>query len=151
MQLKERLISVFLLVVCAVWLIYSRNISGATMPGTPGPKFFPFVVVGILAFLTILNEVLNIRAVREKQTSRKDAATDRRKVLFSFVLIFLYVVGIDLFGFYPATSALVFCALKGLIRIAGWLKPLAATVLITGSVFVIFTLIFQLSLPRGVF
>jgi hypothetical protein len=54
-------------------------------------------------------------------------------------------------GFYPATIGVVFGALKGVIRITGWLKPLAATAIIAGSVYVVFNIIFQLSLPRGIF
>jgi hypothetical protein len=166
LKFNERAISVLLLAVCALWLMYSPNISDATMPGVPGPKVFPFIIVGLLAALTILKEILtfrgpsrrkkpkNLAAARKvpaEAASRNEEAPDRKKVIFSFILVFLFVVGIDTIGFYPATLITVFVALKFILGISQWPRVLIGTAAITVSVFIIFTLIFQLPLPRGIF
>jgi hypothetical protein len=165
---REHIVSVFLLGICLLWLIYSRNISGATMPGTPGPKFFPFIIVALLAFLTILKEIFDWRQTvgPENKTSgteprsqafEKDGEPNNavnkgelRRVFLSFLLMFLYVVGIETIGFYVVTILAVFITLKGIIGIPGWLKVSMATLIITGAVFLIFWVLFKVPLPQGI-
>jgi hypothetical protein len=173
---SEHIVSVCLLGICALWLIYSRNISGATMPGTPGPKFFPFIIVALLAFLTILKEILDWRRMSDPEnknagtaatevpgtglqsqaTKKDDEPNDAdtkgelRRVVLSFVLIFLYVVGIEVIGFYVATILAVCISLKGIIGIPGWLKVSMVTLIITGAVFLIFWVLFKVPLPQGI-
>jgi hypothetical protein len=165
MKFGERSVSVLSLTLCAVWLLYSRKIATISISGAPGPNFFPFIIVGVLACLTILKEALSFRElVREKKAGspvrdkkaavegspRDEEIPDRKKTVFSFILIFLFVAGIDTLGFYPSTVITVFAALKFIMRIT--IRPaLISTAVITGSVFVIFTLFFQLPLPRGIF
>jgi hypothetical protein len=165
LKLQEHSVAVMTLVICGIWLLYSAKIQDATMPGAPGPKFFPYIIVSLLAFLTILNEILVWRRLSHGAAVKKtypgdgekppvknsaEETADRKKSFFSFVLIFFYIAAIDIFGFYPAALTAVFLGLKGIMRIS-WLKSLSGAAIITGSVFVVFTLGFQLPLPRGIF
>lgn len=158
-KVHEHFASVLLLIVCALWLGYSGRISDVTMPGTPGPKFFPFIIVGLLAFLTILNEVLSFsHSFREKKqntyvvtgTVRPGEVTEQKKTVLSFIFIFLYILGIDFIGFYISTLLSVFLILRGIIEIQKWTKVLITTVIITGSIYIVFSVIFRLPLPRGI-
>ena len=152
--------SAFLLFVCVVFLIQSRNISTLSLPGTPGPRVFPFVIIGLLAFCVILHEGLAIRRlILGKKSDNNDASTEKpknqekqdlKKVLLSFVVIFLYVLGIDYLGFYPSTALVVFIVLKFIFESRSWLRTLISTALISGSIYVIFALLFSVRLPRGV-
>ena len=169
---KEHLVSIFILIICAMWLIYSPKVSDSTLPGAPGPKFFPFIIVGLLIFLTLLYEILTFYQKKKKKPVNEGppevsqggqqpekAQPDkvqtpevpRIKIIISFVLVFLYIVGIDLIGFYPATVIILFVALKGLIGLPGWIKSLTATAIISASIFIIFSVFFKLPLPHGVF
>jgi hypothetical protein len=169
MKFKERSISVLVLLLCGLWYLYSGRISDSTMPGAPGPRFFPYVIIGTLVFLTLLYEVLRSRgpavpapavievpaavtgdgAEGEGCIDPDDLVPDRKYVVFSFLLIFLYVLGIDYLGFYPATVPAVFIVLKAVLRMKSWTMAIAGTAAIAGSVFVIFTVLLQLPLPRG--
>ena len=51
---SERSISVLLLVLCGFWLVLTFQVPDSTMPGAPGPRFFPLCVLGILAGLSLL-------------------------------------------------------------------------------------------------
>ncbi|MDR1932938.1 MAG: tripartite tricarboxylate transporter TctB family protein [Spirochaetales bacterium] len=173
MKIKNHSVAILALIVCGVWLLYSAKISDSTMPGAPGPKFFPYIIISLLAFLTILNEILSWRRLLQKKKMKTagsvrggvseqedcahspvqsfgEEAADRKKTFLSFVLIFFYIAGIDVIGFYPAAVLALFLALKGIMRI-NWLKSLSGTAIISGSVFIIFSLVFQLPLPRGIF
>ena len=70
-------------------------------------------------------------------------------MVFSFALIFLYVIGIDVVGFYGATFVAVFLSLRVAMQIRNWLHATASALVITGSVYAVFTLLFQLPLPHG--
>lgn len=160
-KINERFVFIFLLLVCAMWIGYSGRIPNVTLPGAPGPNFFPFIIVALLAFLTILHEVLFFsRWLREKKKepagtaktvpSGGSAKPNQKKVIVSFTLLFLFVLGIDYIGFYTSTLITIFLIFKGIFALQSWLKSLFITVVITGSIFVVFTLLFRLSLPRGI-
>lgn len=138
---KDRYFSVLVLGLCAFWLVSSRSIPPATMPGAPGPKFFPYLVMGCLAVFALLQFALSFRnpketvspptpiPIRTLPASEKtegegigeddeggcvdpdDLVPDRRSLVASFLLILFYVVGIDLVGFYLATIPAVFLGL----------------------------------------
>ena len=161
---SERFVSIFLLLICALWIGYSGRVPSATMPGAPGPNFFPFIIVGLLAFLTILNEALFFRrwlrdrkketdadqSVKPVQAAQAGERPSTKKTILSFAVIFLFVLGIDHLGFFTSTLIAVFIILKGILAIQSWLKVLFSTAVITGSIFVIFSLLFRLPLPRGI-
>ncbi|MCX7786603.1 MAG: tripartite tricarboxylate transporter TctB family protein [Spirochaetes bacterium] len=138
---KERYFSVLVLGLCAFWFLSSRSIPPATMPGAPGPKFFPYLVTGCLAVFALIQLALSFRSSKNPPSSpvsmptlspsegisgeRGDAeegeeggcvdpddlVPDRRSLIASFLLVILYAVGIDLVGFYPATIPAVFFGL----------------------------------------
>ena len=158
-NMRDRFVSIFLLLVCGVWIGYSGRVQGATMPGAPGPLFFPFIIVGILAFLVILNEALFFRrwlSERKKETvaaakaPRPEGTPNQKKVILSFALIFLYVVGIDHIGFYVSTLITVFVIFKLIFAMQSWIKTLFSALGITGVIYLIFTFSFGLFLPRGI-
>jgi len=79
-----------------------------------------------------------------------DLVPDRRSLIAAFLLILLYVVGIDLVGFYPATIPAVFFGL--LIAMKGktpWHKLVLPTALITVAVYGVFTFALKVNLPAG--
>jgi hypothetical protein len=70
-------------------------------------------------------------------------------MLYSFIAIFLYAVLTGLIGFYVATVPFVFVIIKLIMNTKSWLKSIIATVVITGAVYLVFTVFFKLSLPSG--
>ena len=144
---KDRYFSVLVLGFCAFWFLNSRSIPPATMPGAPGPKFFPYLVIGCLAFFALIQFALSFRHPKKTVplpaplpvsppsasevtgaeeigevaeggcVDPDDLVPDRRSLIASFLLILFYVGGIDLAGFYLATIPAVFFGL--LIAVKG--------------------------------
>lgn len=174
---KDRYFSVLVLGLCAFWYFNSRSIPAATMPGAPGPKFFPYLVTGCLAVFALIQLALSFRnpkvasapsipirplSIKEGEGQEEiegqeggcvdpdDLVPDRRSLIASFLLILGYVVGIDLVGFYPATIPAVFFGL--FIAMKGktpWYRLLVPTALITAAVYGVFTFALQVNLPTG--
>ena len=183
---KERYFSVLVLGLCTFWVLNSHSIPPATMPGAPGPNFFPYLVTGCLAVFALIQIALTFRSskraiqvqgtpqvtIQPLPISKDDAeegelgelkdeeeggcvdpddlVPDRRSLIASFLLTLLYVVGIDLVGFYLATIPAVFfglfIAMKGKTP---WYRLLLPTALITAAVYGVFTLALQVNLPAG--
>ncbi len=171
---RERYFSVLVLVFCALWLFNTPAIPSATMPGAPGPRFFPYLVIGVLSGLSILQFILSFRKgsnkigegnvpvkplpIPQEEESGEgegcvdpdDLEPDRKSLVSAFILIALYVVGIDVVGFYPATIPAVFLSL--FIASKGkkpWFKLLPGTALICLGVYGVFTLALHVPLPAG--
>ena len=158
----ERWFSVFLLIVCVVFLIEVRNISTFTLPGSPGARVFPLAIIGLLASLVILHEILTIRrsalAKRKETSTTMDSAEnpkvkqkqDTKKLVISFIVLLFYVIGINYLGFYVSTLIVVFIILKIIFGLQSWLKTTIFTALLTGAIYVIFALLFSIRMPLGI-
>jgi hypothetical protein len=171
---RERYFSVLVLVFCALWLINTPSIPSATMPGAPGPRFFPYLVIGVLSGLCILQFILSYRKISSKSDEKSvpikplpipedeepvegegcidpdDLEPDRKSLFSAFILIVLYVVGIDVVGFYPATIPAVFLSLFiASKRKKSWFKLLPGTAFICLGVYGVFTLALHIPLPAG--
>lgn len=166
MKMTERSISVLTILLCAFWLVFTFQIPEATMPGAPGPRFFPYLIITILALLAGLHIALSYRKkpelkkipdIEEAEAGEGEGCIDpadllpnRRYVIFSFALIFFYILGIDFLGFYISTVPAVFLALHVAMKVKRAFA-LLGTAAISGSIFAVFTLILKLPLPRGLF
>ena len=176
---KDRYFSVLVLGLCVFWFLNTRSIPPATMPGAPGPKFFPYLVMGCLAVFAFLQFALSFRSpkktvppstsvpIRPFSASEgtgeegmeessggcvdpDDLVPDRRSLIASFLLILFYVVGIDLVGFYLATIPAVFFGL--FIAVKGktpWYRLALPTAFITAAIYGVFTLALKVNLPAG--
>ena len=178
MKNSDRYVSIVLLGLAGLWTYLTFQIKANTLPGAPGPRFFPLVIIAVLALLALALLIGSFKkgavskpvAAKKQDTKMADivaaqaaaAAPGKEvceefeepkpvplKMLYSFIAIFLYAVLTGLIGFYVATVPFVFVIIKLIMNTKSWLKSIIATVVITGAVYLVFTVFFKLSLPSG--
>ena len=178
MKNTDRYVSIVLLALAGLWTYLTFQIKAFSLPGAPGPRFFPLVVIAILVLISLQLLVSSFKKgsvpqpVKAKKqdaktadivASQQEASQPREgvceefeepkpipaKMVYSFIAIFLYVLLTGLIGFYVATVPFVFVSIKLIMDTKSWPKSIIATVLITGIVYLIFTVFFKLSLPSG--
>ncbi|MDX9784289.1 MAG: tripartite tricarboxylate transporter TctB family protein [Spirochaetia bacterium] len=178
MKNSDRYVSIILLAIAGLWTYLTFQIKANSLPGAPGPRFFPLVIIAVLALLALQLLLSSFKkgavskpVAAKKQdikmadivASQSTASAPREgvceefeepkpvpmKMLYSFVAIFAYVVLSGLIGFYVATVPFVFVIIKLIMGTKSWPKSIIATVAITGAVYLIFTVFFKLSLPSG--
>ena len=178
MKNADRYVSIILLGIAGVWTYLTFQIKSISLPGAPGPRFFPLLVIGVLVLVTLQlfvssfkkgNVAIQVKA--KKQDAKKidivaaeaveaeprDGVCEEieepkpvpAKIVYSFITIFLYVLLTGLIGFYVATVPFIFVVIKWIMNTKSWTKTIIATVAITGIVYLIFTVFFKLSLPSG--
>ncbi len=157
---SNRIIAVIFLAFIGVWTYLTYQLPTSTMFGEPGARFFPFVVLGLMTFLTIILFFLKEKKQDEETVVVKDEEDnviieieaeekhDTRTVI-KYYGIFLGVIAlVYLIGFVP--GAII--GLTAMLTIIGWkLFPRAilfssAVVLVT---YALFNLLMSIPLPTG--
>ncbi len=118
-----------------------------------GPSLFPRVIAVMLLVLgaLVLFQVLRTRAQKEMRapdTAAKDSAhasQGLRNVAVTVVAVVAYIVVVDPAGFIPTTLVFLFVLMKTYGLTA--LKGIAASCLITGFVYVLFSVLLRVTLP----
>ena len=180
MKHSDRYVSIALLGLAGFWTYQTFQIRANALPGAPGPRFFPFVVI---AFLALFSIQLLVSSFKKEKTLTKakvpahlqtaasapttpsstgsagasDAVCDDytepdpipKRIIYSFIAIFIYVVASGIVGFYVATVPFVLIVIKGIMKTKSWIHSIIGTLVITGVIYLIFTVFFKLSLPRG--
>lgn len=193
MKNTDRYVSLAVLGLAGFWTYMTFQIRATALPGAPGPRFFPLLVIGLLALFSLM---LFLSTFKKKpgpaQAPRPDATpADKipahlmpltagknesaaaasptaaattaaaaceeidepdpipRRMLYSFIAMFVYVVATDLVGFYVATVPFIIVVMKGIMKTKSWMHTLIGTAVITGVIYLIFTVLFKLSLPNG--
>jgi len=178
MNKADRYVSIVLLGIAGLWTFLTFQIRATALPGAPGPRFFPLVVIAALTIVSLLllgssfkrgsgnapvkkvkqdAKTADIVALDAQAGVQKDGVCEEyedpkpvpAKILYSFVAIFLYVVATGFAGFYISTVLFVFIIMKFIMGMHSWIKSVVATVVITGVIYIIFTVFFKLSLPSG--
>lgn len=150
---RRNIIAAAVLIVCG--LIYGYLALGLperSLPNTPGPSFFPYVVTVFLLALSIALLVQALRSdddgiggVSERAVARHD---QRRLGFWALLAILLYIVLLPILGFIIAT--LPFFAV--MMVFFGERRPLIVVigaVAATGILYSIFRHGFGVFLPRG--
>ena len=138
------------LVLLAVGIGYglaTAQLPDRTLPDTPGPAFFPWLIAIGLTGLSAALTVRGLTAIRQRDGAAAGYRLPRRGrlALGGFAA---YLLLLPLAGFVPASVP--FCG--GLVVLYGERRPvivLAAAILIPLMLFVVFSTGFQVLLPRG--
>lgn len=120
-----------------------------SLPNTPGPSFFPLVVISLAAVLSAALVIQGIMALRTDADTAPQGAESRLPAL-TIAAFFVYLAALPFAGFILAS--IVFFA--ALMLLYGSRKPLLigiASTAVPVVLFVIFRYGFQIVLPRGVF
>ncbi len=136
------------LVIGVTYGLLTVALPNRSLPNTPGPAFFPWLITAGLIVLSVALLVQSV--VRDGGASRR-ATSDRfaSKSLLAIILFFVYLIVLPYAGFLAA-SVPFFAALMWLYGERNRLVLALASIVIPVGLFYIFRLGFQILLPTGV-
>jgi len=145
---RDAIVGTALLTVGIAYGVLTASLPNRTLPNTPSPAFFPWLITGALI---VLSAALLIRAFigagRESPRTAVDA--ESKLQAFTLVWIVLYLSALPYIGFLLASvpffaGMMWFYGERSRVAI-----PLAA-VIIPASLFYVFRYGFQILLPAGI-
>lgn len=156
MMLKPNRVIAVIIVMFIVWWGYlTTNLPKTTMVGEPGPKFFPFVLLGILFILSVMLFFSKDKQ-REPQTIESSDLPDSEEPnsfplsseLKLFAAFFLTILLIYCFGF----NIGMILGVTIILWMIGWKIPRALLFsgIMTLIVYFLFDSLMKITLPVGV-
>lgn len=145
----RNVVAALALLAFGVWYAWlSVGLPERNLPNTPGPSFFPLVIVTLLIGLAL---ALLVRGIADLRSGRDRVVPDSLApgALSALASFLVYLAALPYAGF--VVSSVIFFAV--LMLLYGGRKPLligVAATLIPGALFVIFRYGFQIVLPHGV-
>lgn len=141
-----------ILILCAVFFAATFQIRDSV--SNLGAAFFPRLILGILAFLAVLLLVQGFRRKHEveSENSHSQEKEGNKRLLFTIIVIFFYVVALSILGFTISTALYLAAQFIILDEKQVWTKKksaLAGTIIAVG-VYLTFTFVFQVQLPAGI-
>ena len=149
MHARRELIAAVVLIGLGIgYGVLTAGLPERTMPNTPGPRFFPWIVT---VSLLVLSAAMLVRAWR-RLASESDAGLGvvPGRAAVAFGAFALYVVALPWIGFLAATVPF-FAVLMALFGERRWWVLAAGAVVVPIVVFVLFRHGFQIILPAGRF
>lgn len=133
--------------VCYAYLIGNLP-ERSIMPNTPGPSFFPIIIVSAVLLLSAALLVSGIIGLRQPGN---DAGVHKseRSALLAVGIFIVYLTSLPYAGFIVA-SVPFFAVLMHLYGSRNWLIIAVSSTIIPTVLFVLFRYGFQIILPRGV-
>lgn len=130
---------------CYVWL--AVDLPERHVPNTPGPSFFPLVIISLLSVLSLSLLFSGISGIRAaERTDGPQGLTILGAV--TLAAFFCYLALLPIVGFVIA-SVVFFAVMMVLYGSRRPIAIVAASVLIPLALFVVFRFGFQIILPRG--
>ena len=141
----DRISSIFWLVFAVIVSIESRRLGMGTLH-RPGPGFL-FFWAGI--FLAIMSLIVLVKAWTTKEAGRSIlGGKNIFKICCVIASLFLYGLVMERLGFIPVTL-LLFLFLLGVMERKSWVFTILVSVAVTAAAYVIFEVLLQSQLPRG--
>lgn len=140
----ERAIGIGLIAFCAVAGFLTTHLSESTMEGEPGPKFFPTLLLLLLAVLSL---VLAVRGGESRE--KKDDEFSTREALGYFAVFLAGLAAMYFVGFYISMGVM----LAIVTWLTGWKVPKAALFggAVVLTIYLLFDRLLEIPLPVGAF
>lgn len=156
----DKKISLLIFAFIAGWGYLTWKLPGSTMVGEPGPKFFPTILLVLMAICTL---ILFLHNPKEKQPElseedlkkyeeigmeiEKEEVFEVSKAMILFGLFLMGIVIMYFLGYIIGISI----GLTAMLCYVGWKVPKAVIVslIITSFVFLLFDLLLHVPLPAG--
>lgn len=138
------------LVLIALGIGYGYLTAGLpkrSLPNTPDPSFFPWIITGSLLLLAVILLVQGLAAPRTRSDEAPGAAPLRAPAVFLAAFV-VYVAALPYTGFLVA-SVPFFAALMALYGERRWPVIAAASLVAPVLLVVLFRNVFQVPLPPG--
>jgi len=134
-------------VIIALFFMFNTETIENTNLGTdPGPKLFPRILyIGLL--------VCGIGIISTAKSKIEGKILLNKKVLIMTLIIFLYVISLQYFGYFISTLWFVFCSFWFLSNFnkRSWLPAIVTSLVTSFIIYYVFNQIFGILLPKGVF
>ncbi|MEY8338568.1 tripartite tricarboxylate transporter TctB family protein [Lachnospiraceae bacterium 62-35] len=137
---SDRKAALVLLTFSAGFAYMTARISAATLPGAPGPRTFPWVMVTLMAFLSILLFLRSSPNQKEKEPFSK--------AMLVYATICFYVILIPVVGFLAGTAIGIFIFFYW--TLSSRKKAAIAAILIALALYIIFEFVFRIKLPSSI-
>ena len=135
-----------------VLLAFTRGLPDATLLVPVGPGFYPRIILGIAAVLSVFAIVVDWRARRTAPARPPGTPPNYALVLVSFAIIAIYIGLLPYLGFRLATLAFV-ATLQATLEpprsARAWLAVAATTLITTFATYLVFEKYLNVLLPRG--
>lgn len=138
------------LMAFGVWYAYliGNLPERSIMPNTPGPSFFPIIIVSVVLLLSAALLATGIIGLRQRGNDA-DANSLKQPALLTVGVFIVYLASLPYAGFIIA-SVLFFAAMMYLYGSRNWLMIAVSSTIIPTVLFVLFRYGFQIILPRGI-
>ncbi len=154
----NKVISLILLVFIAFWAYLTIGLPEGTMPGEPGPKFFPSV---LLALMAIFSVVLFFIKDKEKPAPQEFVMEDGEKIEVkadetfplksAFTLFGVFLAGIILIYFIGFNLGMIIAS-SVMLWMIGWKlfpRAIVFSAAVTLVVYLLFDKVMRIPLPTG--
>lgn len=148
MTVRLRLEAIFyfvLMVLGALIVIVSWGYGFGSLR-RPGPGLYPFFIGLCILLISFILLIFELRA----KSSQPLFETGGTKIYFLMLLIFcLWIVLMPLLGYSIVTSLATYAFCK-VMKLEGWLKPLALSLGTAAFIYLMFDYWLYIDLPRGI-
>ena len=145
---RDAVVGIVLLAIGIIYGLLTASLPNRSLPNTPGPAFFPWLITGALI---LLSAALLIRALLDtrKNTRHFAAEHDSRLRVITLIWIVAYIGILPYAGFLLA-SIPFFAVMMWFYGERNRIVILLAAVIIPGSLAYLFRYGFQILLPAGI-
>jgi hypothetical protein len=112
----------------------------------PGPGLYPFFIGLIILFFSIVLIILGSKTKRSEPLFTKSGL---KTFLLMIVTFGLWIIAMPVLGYALVTFAVAFAFCK-IMRLEGWLKPLALSIATGLFIYLLFHVWLYIDLPRGI-
>ena len=153
---QNRIIATVLLVFIIFWAYQTTKLPETTMIGEPGPKFFPAVILGLMAifsvFLFFTRDLEQPDDINSDEPDKEIQAEDELPMSGAMKLFAVFFVGIILIYFVGFNIGLII-SLSAMLWMIGWkIFPRAVlfSTAVTLAIYFLFSWALKIPLPKGI-
>lgn len=152
----NRVIALILLVFVIWWGYLTSNLPPTTMPTEPGPRFFPYVILGLMAIVSIALFFTKTKKESDGiQSDEVDAQEQEKEEEFPMVevlkLFAVFLGGILLIR-YVGFSIGMIISMSTMLWLIGWKifpKAILFSATVTIVIYYLFSWFLKIPLPKG--
>lgn len=157
----DKIIALIILAFTVIWGYFTWHLPASTMPGEPGPKLFPSIVLVMMALfstiLFLLKEKKELPEISEEDLKKMEelGMEIEKKEDFpisqAMILFGLFFVGIVIMYFLGYIAGMT-VGLTAMLWYIGWKiipKALLVSILVTVFIYILFDVLLRVPLPTG--
>ena len=140
--------SIIFAVFSLIVIIYTADTLPVVRQGVPGPGVFPIIVAGVMLICSI---IIFLTYLKNKDDTPIDlSSVGARRAYITMGIMAVYLALAPIIGFLVVTFAFSSGTIKWFSK-RGWLYVAAVSLGITVFVYVTFSIVLNVPLPRGFF